>query len=135
VAFPWVAAQVAIAVGRVLLDLGDVAGARVKAGEARLHLAQLATQGALREQLQHLRSEVIRHRRFAGVASAMTLTQGELRVLRLLPTHLTLAEIASQLGLSRATVKNHVAAIYRKLQTPTRAETVRRGRELGLLPA
>jgi LuxR family maltose regulon positive regulatory protein len=133
VAFPWVAAQVAIAVGRLLLELGDVSEARMKAGQARLHVAQLATQGALREQLQHLAKEVTRHRRTAGLASAMALTQGELRVLRLLPTHLNLAEIGVQLDLSRSTVKNHVAAIYRKLQTTSRAETVRRGRELGLL--
>jgi LuxR family maltose regulon positive regulatory protein len=63
----------------------------------------------------------------------MTLTHAELRVLQLLPTHLTLAEIARELDVSPNTVKTHTAAIYRKLQATTRPDAVRRARELGLL--
>ena len=64
----------------------------------------------------------------------MALTKAEMRVLQLLPTHLSLGEIGEELHTSRNTVKTHVAAIYRKLQCSTRTEAVDRGRDLGLLP-
>jgi LuxR family transcriptional regulator, maltose regulon positive regulatory protein len=63
----------------------------------------------------------------------MALTKAEMRVLQLLPTHLSLGEIAEELYTSRHTLKSHVAAIHRKLQCSTRTETVARGRDLGLL--
>jgi LuxR family maltose regulon positive regulatory protein len=62
-----------------------------------------------------------------------TLTPAELRVAQSLPTHLSLADIAAQLYVSRHTVKSHSAAIYRKLGTNSRAETVNRLRSAGLL--
>jgi LuxR family maltose regulon positive regulatory protein len=63
----------------------------------------------------------------------MTLTAAELRVLQLLPTHLTLGEIADELFITRNTVKTQVTSLYRKLRASTRAEAVREGRQLGLL--
>jgi LuxR family maltose regulon positive regulatory protein len=63
----------------------------------------------------------------------MTLTAAELRVLDLLPTHLTLGEIADELHISRNTVKSQVAAVYRKLRAATRTEAVHEGRNLGLI--
>jgi LuxR family maltose regulon positive regulatory protein len=56
-----------------------------------------------------------------------------MRVLQLLPTHLSLGEIGDELHISRSTVKTQVAAIYRKLQCSTRTDAVRRGRDLSLL--
>lgn len=66
---------------------------------------------------------------------ASALTDSELRVLRLLPTNLSLADIASQLYVSRNTVKSHVASIYRKLEADKRGDAVERARSAGLLPA
>jgi LuxR family transcriptional regulator, maltose regulon positive regulatory protein len=66
---------------------------------------------------------------------ASALTDSELRVLRLLPTNLSLADIASQLYVSRNTVKTHVASIYRKLEADKRSEAVERARSAGLLAA
>jgi ATP/maltotriose-dependent transcriptional regulator MalT len=60
--------------------------------------------------------------------------RAEVRVLQLLPTHLSLGEIAEELHVSRNTVKTQVAATYRKLGAGTRTAAVERGRELGLLP-
>ena len=60
-------------------------------------------------------------------------TAAELRILQLLPTHLTLSEIADRLYISRNTVKTQVASIYRKLRSSTRTEAVREGRNLGLI--
>jgi LuxR family maltose regulon positive regulatory protein len=63
----------------------------------------------------------------------MALTNAEMRVLQLLPTHLSLSEIGEELHTSRNTVKTHVAAVYRKLQCTTRTEAVAQGRDLDLL--
>lgn len=77
-----------------------------------------------------------RRSRAAGrprISTATTLSAAELRVLELLPTHLSLREIGDQLFTSRNTVKSHVAAIYGRLGCSTRSEVVRRSRDLGLL--
>ena len=66
-------------------------------------------------------------------STATTLSAAELRVLELLPTHLSLREIGDQLYTSRNTVKSHVAAIYGRLGCSTRSEVVSRSRDLGLL--
>ena len=61
------------------------------------------------------------------------LTPAELRVLRLLPTHLSFREIGDQLFLSRHTVKTEAISTYRKLGVTSRSEAVARAGELGLL--
>ena len=71
--------------------------------------------------------------RSRAVSDGTSLTAAELRILPLLPTHLSLAEIARQLVLSRNTVKTQVAAIYRKLDATSRTEAVQRASDLGLL--
>jgi LuxR family maltose regulon positive regulatory protein len=130
---PWLSAQVAITLAETFLDLRDFAAARVRAEEARGHLAPLLTEGVLGEQLRRVSADLARQSGHARVPSAMALTKAEMRVLQLLPTHLSLGEIAEELYTSRHTVKSQVAAIYRKLQCSTRTETVARGRDLGLL--
>jgi DNA-binding CsgD family transcriptional regulator len=61
------------------------------------------------------------------------LTDGELRVLRYLPTHLSKREIADELYVSVNTVKTHVKHLYAKLDVQTRRHAVERAREFGLL--
>jgi LuxR family transcriptional regulator, maltose regulon positive regulatory protein len=61
------------------------------------------------------------------------LSQSEIRVLRYLPTHLSMPEIASELYVSLNTVRTHMRHLYTKLGTHRRAETVERARALGLL--
>src|SRR4029450_9295691 len=70
-----------------------------------------------------------------AVPGAVPLTAAEMRVLDLLPTHLTLGEIADELHISRNTVKSQVAAVYRKLPAATRAEAGRDARSPGPHPA
>jgi LuxR family transcriptional regulator, maltose regulon positive regulatory protein len=65
--------------------------------------------------------------------AAEPLSGGELRVLRYLPTNLTMPEIAGQLGVSRNTIKTHTRNLYGKLGTHGRTEAVDRARALGLL--
>jgi LuxR family maltose regulon positive regulatory protein len=61
------------------------------------------------------------------------LLESEIRVLRYLPTNLSAPEIASELSVSRNTVKTHLRSLYAKLGTHRRAEAVARARALGLL--
>ena len=63
------------------------------------------------------------------------LSQGELRVLRYLPTNLSRPEIAGELSVSPSTVSTHVRSIYAKLQVRDRSSAVQRARELRLLAA
>jgi two-component system response regulator DesR len=53
-------------------------------------------------------------------------------VLTLLAEGATNREIAGQLHLSEETVKQHAAAIYRKLRVRNRTEAAQRGHQLGL---
>jgi len=73
----------------------------------------------------------------ASAASPSTpvepVTAGELRVLRYLPTSLTVPEIASELSVSPNTVKTHMRNLYVKLGSHRRTETVIRARGLGLI--
>ena len=55
-------------------------------------------------------------------------------MLELLQTHLTADQIAAHLFVSPSTVRTHTRALHRKLGTTTRAETVAKAVELGLLP-
>jgi LuxR family transcriptional regulator, maltose regulon positive regulatory protein len=61
------------------------------------------------------------------------LRDSEIRVLRYLPTNLTLPEIARELHVSHNTVKTHIRSLYTQLGAHRRAEAVDRARALGLL--
>jgi ATP/maltotriose-dependent transcriptional regulator MalT len=62
-----------------------------------------------------------------------TLTEGETRVLRYLPTHLHATEIAGELNVSANTVKTHLRHLYQKLGAHSRGEAVEHARAFGLL--
>ena len=51
----------------------------------------------------------------------------------MLSTHLSFAEIAAEMSLSRSTVSSQAMSIYRKLGAGSRSQAVTRSRELGLL--
>jgi ATP/maltotriose-dependent transcriptional regulator MalT len=61
------------------------------------------------------------------------LSSSEIRVLRYLPTNLTMPEIAGELYVSHNTVRTHMRHLYAKLRSHRRAEAVARARDLGLL--
>lgn len=66
----------------------------------------------------------------AAVAPLEPLTERELEVLRLLPSRLTLREIADELFISINTLKFHLKVIYRKLGVASRAEAAETARAL-----
>ncbi|MEZ0365141.1 LuxR C-terminal-related transcriptional regulator [Mycobacterium sp. pUA109] len=61
------------------------------------------------------------------------LSEGELRVLRYLPSNLSAPEIGNELYLSLNTVKTHMRHIYAKLGVHRRTDAVERARQAGLL--
>ena len=68
-----------------------------------------------------------------GPGGTSTLTPAEVRVLRLLPTYLTAAEMADRLYVTPNTVRTQIQALYGKLGATSRAEAVEAAIEIGLL--
>jgi len=86
----------------------------------------------LRRLLDHPALAVTREQR-RGADMPEPLTDQELTVLGYLPTRLSNAAIADQLGLSSNTIKTHLKHIYRKLRVSGRAEAVDVAERAGLV--
>lgn len=69
----------------------------------------------------------------APAADAPQLTETELAVLRQLPSGMTAATIAANMGVSVNTVKTHLRGIYQKLGVNARAEAITNARRVGLI--
>ena len=98
------------------------------------------TKGVPIEQLVQVLSAVSRSKTFISrgeIKSVLKrdfgLTAREIEVLSLLPTGATALAIAGVLFLTEATVKTHLAAIYRKLNAANRAQAVSIGIENNLI--
>ncbi|UCG23834.1 MAG: AAA family ATPase [Chloroflexota bacterium] len=76
------------------------------------------------------RSEIVD---VAGQALPDPISEREMDVLRLLPSHLTSTEIAAELNISPNTARFHIKNIYSKLNAHNRAEAVAQARQLNLL--
>ena len=70
----------------------------------------------------------------AHAATAASVTPGEIRVLRYLPTGMTFAVLAGKLGISRSAAQERAERVYKKLNVHNRSDAVTRARELGLIP-
>lgn len=128
---PWYEGETRVALARASLGLSDVAGARSRlAGAARL-VRRVPEATTLRDWLRETCSQLEAATGSAG--DGLTLTAAELRVLRMLPTHLSFPAIAKQLFVSTNTVKTHVRALYRKLDATSRSEAVAHAAAAGLL--
>jgi len=66
-------------------------------------------------------------------APAALLSEREMEVLKLLPSGLSITDIASRLYISTNTARSHLKNIYSKLEAHSRYEAVARAQELGLL--
>jgi LuxR family transcriptional regulator, maltose regulon positive regulatory protein len=69
----------------------------------------------------------------SAVDTPASLTTAELKILGLLPTHLSFREMGARLYVSPNTVKTQAQAVYRKLDASSRSEAVSRAHALGLL--
>ncbi|MFA6003666.1 MAG: response regulator transcription factor [Elusimicrobiota bacterium] len=68
-----------------------------------------------------------------GQGSPVALTKTEIRVLVLLGSGLSNKEIAAKMECSVKTIKNHLNAIFQKLEVSNRTEAVVKGIEMGLI--
>ncbi len=130
---PWYEAEARLVLARAALRLGHVTDARSLTTEAAAFVDATPDSPVLREWMGAMRSQV--DTATGSAKEASTLTTAELRVLRLLPTHLSFPAIAQGLYVSPNTVKTHVRAVYRKLDASSRAEAVALALEAGLLEA
>jgi LuxR family transcriptional regulator, maltose regulon positive regulatory protein len=128
---PWYEAETRIVLARVALHLHDVASARALLTEADDRLRDAPDATTLRVWFEETRTRLEAAALSAGENCA--LTNAELRVLELLPTHLSVPAIAARLYVSPNTVKTHVRAVYRKLHASSRAEAVACAAAAGLL--
>jgi LuxR family maltose regulon positive regulatory protein len=132
--FPHLAVQARLELIRVHLALADMAGARTLMREVDEILERRPDLGTLVGEVRALRARLSAERAPAA-AGASSLTAAELRVLPMLATHLSFAEIGTEMFLSPHTVKSQAMSIYRKLSASSRHQAVTRSRELGLLEA
>jgi ATP/maltotriose-dependent transcriptional regulator MalT len=111
----------------LLRDIGDDEEAAASIAEAGAVIGACHDPGVLTERLARLDPPR------ASLPEDQEISHSERRVLRLMTTQQTWREIGDQLYLSRNTVHSHTRSIYRKLGVSSRADAVRRARELGLL--
>jgi LuxR family maltose regulon positive regulatory protein len=127
---PVMPVQALLELARVYMGLGDSGGADAALRQAEDVLAHRPDLGVLPEQAAALRANL--DQILDDSVGASALTAAELRLLPLLPTHLSLGQIAERLHVSHSTVKTQTNSIYRKLRVSSRGDAVIRSRELGL---
>ena len=120
---PWLNLQARVALARAAVIRGNRVEAAALVEEASAILEVIPDAVRVAAQLAGLRREVAARDRSQSFGPS-SLTTAELRVLQLLPTHLSVAEIADRLYVSRNTVKSQTIAIYRKLGTSSRGGAV-----------
>jgi LuxR family transcriptional regulator, maltose regulon positive regulatory protein len=130
-ALPVVSVQALLEMGRAYVALADPAGGRAVLRQTHDIFQQRPHLGVLPQQADELRLTLDTIR--GGAPGASSLTTAELRLLPLLPTHLTFREIGERLYVSRHTVKTQAISVYRKLGVSSRSEAITRMHELGLL--
>jgi LuxR family transcriptional regulator, maltose regulon positive regulatory protein len=127
---PVVPVQALLELTGVYIGLGDPGGADAALRQAEDILRERPQLGVLQGQARRLRARV--EHVVTDPAGTSSLTTAELRLLPLLRTHLSLAQIGERLHVSRSTVKTQTKSVYRKLSVSSRSEAVSRSRELGL---
>ena len=129
---PWLVAETHAWLARTQIRLSD-------GPTARLHLTRAARFAGLVDGAPVLTGWI--HDGWAradAFADSVTgdgpmLTNAELRVLRLLPSHLSFREIAARLHVSPNTVKTQALSVYRKLGVSCRSDAVARGLAAGVI--
>ncbi len=128
---PTIAVQLRLQLAAVYLALSEPTPAQHLLREIDDILQHRPALGTLVEETEKLRTRVSAAP--AAGLSASPLTHAELRVLPYLQTHLTFAQIAQRLYISRNTVATHVHAIYRKLAVSSRDDAIQRAIAAGML--
>jgi LuxR family maltose regulon positive regulatory protein len=127
---PWYEVEARLTLGRAALRLNDIAGARELLADASRLTRRTPDAKVLHDWADELEAALVSA---SATSVPESLTAAELRVLALLPTHLSFREIASRLYVTANTVKTQAHAVYRKFDASSRSEAVSRAIELGLL--
>jgi LuxR family maltose regulon positive regulatory protein len=120
-----------LALAQTWLALGDPGQARLLAHDAQRARRRDSSARFLNEELDRVMDQL--DKAALTAATVIPLTAAEMRVLVLLPSHLSLQEIAGELLISRNTAKSHSVSIYRKLGVTSRSEAVAEARRIGLV--
>jgi LuxR family maltose regulon positive regulatory protein len=129
-ALPYFAVQTLVELACACLAVDDAAGARVVLRQARDVVRRRPNLGILPGQVDELWSQLDIRR--GGILGVSALTHAELRLLPLLPTHLSFREIGQRLYVAPSTVKTQALSMYRKLGVSSRGQAVQRLHQLGL---
>lgn len=130
-ALPYLAVQTRLELAAAQLGIGDTAAARLLGREIVDVLRRRPDLGVLNDEVEALAA---RTRLASSTEASMPgLTTAELRLLPLLPTHLSFREIGHELHISPNTVKTQAISTYRKLGVVSRRDAVARATETGLL--
>lgn len=130
VANDWFTAEMWTTLSRVYLALGDADGARARLEEADRLRKSFPEAIVLDEWIAGVREAL---ETGLGADDGSRLSPAELRLLHLLPSHLSFPEVADRLVLSPNTVKTQSRSIYRKFGVGSRTEAVDFARQAGLL--
>jgi LuxR family transcriptional regulator, maltose regulon positive regulatory protein len=129
-ALPVVSVQALLELTHSYIALADPGGAAAALEQVHDILQQRPDLGVLPGQAEKLQSRLAKIT--AVAVGASSLTAAELRLLPLLPTHLSFREIGERLYLSKNTVKTQAYSVYRTLGVSSRSGAVARTHELGL---
>ena len=132
-AMPWVSVRSLLELARAHLALADPDGARAVLRQAEAIVTRRPDLGPIIEDVRALRRQLMDQPIGAGGAS--TLTTAELKVLTLLPLHMSFKEIADRLGVRPSTTKTQALSVYGKLGATSRSEAVALAIAAGLLEA
>jgi LuxR family maltose regulon positive regulatory protein len=129
---PWYEVEARLLLARAALRMSDIVGARTLLAEASRLARRTPDAVVLTGWLEEAWAQADSFAS-AAILGPTSLTTAELRVLRLLPTHLSFREIAGRLHVSANTIKTQAHAVYRKLDASSRTEAVASARRLGLV--
>jgi LuxR family transcriptional regulator, maltose regulon positive regulatory protein len=130
--FPFLAVRLRLQLAKVYWAIADYSAARHLLREIDDIVHYRPALGALLEEVSEFR-RIVTSNAQGEPAGGSPLTPAELRLLPYLQTHLTMAEIAERLFVSRNTVGSEVGSIYRKLGVSSRSGAVRQATTIGLL--
>ena len=131
-ALPGLAVGLRLQLAQVYLTLADRTTARHLLREIDDVLVHRPDLGVLVDRVSAFR-DLLASSAQIGATGSSPLSPAELRLLPYLQTHLTIAEIAERLFVSRNTASSEVSSIYRKLGVSSRNEAVEQSTMLGLL--
>jgi LuxR family maltose regulon positive regulatory protein len=124
----WFEVETAAALAAAAVELNDAASATQLLARARTRLADLPDAPMLVAWTEEIEAGIGR----LSAGGFAELTPAELRVLRLLPSHLSYRQIADELIVSPNTVKTQIRSAYLKLGVSSRHEAVEACREAGI---